>query len=144
MGTCEHKVNNIFIRPLMGKPEGQDLSTESLPKKTWNTLGRMNQARAANPAEAPPQQFLSWEKYSYSHKILSLLLFLQAWPLPWLLLWSLHSVLNTGRRKFESDFIILCVTIHLSSFPALKHCWSTDWSRILKRSEKQDSLQSHL
>lgn len=59
-GTCEHKVMNIFIGrntigPWMAKPEGQDLWTESLPKKNWNSLGRINQARAADTVEAPPQ-----------------------------------------------------------------------------------------
>lgn len=52
----------------MAKPQGQDLWKESLPKKAWNSLGRMDQARAADPVEAPPQKFLSWEKYGYRHK----------------------------------------------------------------------------
>lgn len=38
----------------MAKPEGEDLWTESLPKKNWTSLGRINQARAADPVEALP------------------------------------------------------------------------------------------
>lgn len=75
-------------------------------------------------------------------KILSLFLFLQVRSFSWMFLWSLHSILNTGRRQSESYFIVLCFIIHLRTLPALEHCWSTDWSRILKRSEKYDSLQS--
>lgn len=75
-------------------------------------------------------------------RILSLFLFLQvgffSLPFPW----SLHRFFNACRGQFESYFLVLCVVIRLVSLPALKHCRSTDWSRILRRSEKQDSLQS--
>lgn len=39
----------------MAKQEGQDLWTESLPKKNWNSLGRMNQTTGADTVEAPSQ-----------------------------------------------------------------------------------------
>lgn len=71
-----------------------------------------------------------------------LCLFLQVWSFSWMLLLFLHSILNTGRGQFKSYFIVLFVIVHLSSFPALEHCWSTDWSRILKKSEIHKSLQS--
>lgn len=64
-------------------------------------------------------------------RILSLLLFLQVVFFPWLFLWSLHSFLNTWRGQFDYYFIVVWVIIRLLSFPALKHCRRTDWSRIL-------------
>lgn len=131
------------VGPLTAEQEGEDLWINSLCRKDWNSLVKTNRARAAELLEAPPQQFLSWGKsMATAIKTLSLFLFLQVWSFSLLLLWSLHSILNTGRGQSESYFIVLCVTIRLSSFPALEYCWSADWSRVLKRSEKHDSLQS--
>lgn len=70
-------------------------------------------------------------------RILSLLLFLQVVFFPWLFLWSLHSFLNTWRGQFDHYFIVICVIIRLLSFPALKHCRRTDWSRILRDQKKK-------
>lgn len=121
----------------LAEQEGNDLWTRSLPVRGWNS-----QVRQSEPGHKFHLTSVWVEEEEKATRILSLFLFLQigffSLPFPW----SLHRFFNACRGQFESYFLVLCVIIPLVSLPALKHCRSTDWSRILRRSEKQDSLQS--
>lgn len=143
-GTHKCNVKKIFTGSEGTAPQqltgGELFVNTSLPMKDTQS-GQKIWDRAA---EAPPHHFelRKRKNMAMAIRILSLLLFLQVVFFPWLFLWSLQSFLNTWRGQFDYYFIVVWVIIRLLSFPALKHCRRTDWSRILKRSEKHNSLQS--